>query len=146
MNKAKAAMFLLLALPMESTLISVCHNLPNLTSSYFTFQAAPRFLGSRLQHTLDALSEEIEKGPTDLQDATLIAALDSALAKPVKLRTTRGQRILCFIPLPPCSSAIIWPLGALGIGALGAGALGAGALGAGALGAGWRFNRHFGRP
>ena len=93
-------------------------------------------MGSRLQHTLDAFSEEIEEGPTDLQDVALVAALDSALAKPVKLRTTRGQRILCFIPLPPCSSAIIWPLGALGIGALGAGALGAGALGAGVLGAG----------
>ena len=57
-------------------------------------------MGSRLQHTLDAFSEEIEEGPTDLQDVALVAALDSALAKPVKLRTTRGQRILCFIPLP----------------------------------------------
>ena len=105
-------------------------------------------MGSRLQHTLDAFSEEIEEGPTDLQDVALVAALDSALAKPVKLRTTRGQRILCFIPLPPCSSAIIWPLGALGIGALGAGALGAGVLGAGALGAGaiGALGSNLGRP
>ena len=95
-------------------------------------------MGSRLQHTLDALSEEIEEGPTDLQDGALVAALDSALAKPVKLRTTRGQRILC--PMP---SIILYPVFAPLCLALGAGALGAGALGAGALGL---LGSHLGRP
>ena len=61
-------------------------------------------MDSRLQQTFDDFSEEIqEEVIRDLKDSALVAAL----AKPVKRKTTRGQRFLCFIPLPPCSSAVI---------------------------------------